>query len=57
MKYLHEKSIIHRDLKLENIFMTENGQLKIGDLGMAKILAKDDQLVSTRVGTPVYFAP
>ena len=39
------------------MFMTENGQLKIGDLGMAKILAKDDQLISTRVGTPVYFAP
>ncbi len=37
--------------------MTEDGKIKIGDLGMAKILSKDDQLISTRVGTPVYFAP
>jgi len=35
----------------------EDGKVKIGDLGMAKILTKDDQLISTRVGTPVYFAP
>ena len=42
---------------MENIFMTEDGKVKIGDLGMSKIMYKDDQLISTRVGTPIYFAP
>jgi NIMA (never in mitosis gene a)-related kinase len=57
VKYLHEKNIIHRDLKLENIFLTACNKLKIGDLGMAKIISQDNLLISTRVGTPIYFAP
>ena len=57
VKYLHEKNIIHRDLKMENIFMMEDGSLKIGDLGMSKIMYNPEQLISTRVGTPIYCAP
>jgi serine/threonine protein kinase len=37
--------------------LTQDDKVKIGDLGMSKILFKTDQLISTRVGTPVYFAP
>lgn len=37
MKALHEKNVIHRDLKLANI-LVHNGQLKIADLGFAKQL-------------------
>ncbi len=37
--------------------MTNEDQIKIGDLGMSKILRKQDDLISTRVGTPIYFAP
>lgn len=36
--YLHKKGVIHRDLKLENILVDENGYLKIIDYGLAKIL-------------------
>ena len=39
--YLHSKKIMHRDLKLENILVDENGYLKIIDYGLAKTL-KDD---------------
>lgn len=39
--YLHSKSIMHRDLKLENILVDEKGYLKIIDYGLAKTL-KDD---------------
>jgi len=54
--YLHSKSIMHRDLKLENILVDEKGYLKIIDYGLAKTL-KDDQLAKTFCGTPEYLAP
>jgi len=44
--HLHEQSIVHRDLKLENILIDEEGYLKIIDFGLAKIL-KDDELANT----------
>lgn len=54
--YLHEKNIIHRDLKLENILIDEEGYLKIIDFGLAKIL-KDEEEAMTFWGTPEYIAP
>ena len=38
LKYLHNKRIIHRDLKSANIFLMKNGIIKIGDLNVSKIL-------------------
>jgi len=35
MAYVHSKKVIHRDLKLGNLFLTERMQLKIGDFGLA----------------------
>jgi len=35
MEYVHQNKIIHRDLKLGNLFLTERMQLKIGDFGLA----------------------
>lgn len=35
MEYVHANKIIHRDLKLGNLFLTEQMQLKIGDFGLA----------------------
>ena len=57
MKILHEKYIIHRDIKVENIFQTGKGEYKVGDLGMSKIIYDNTDLLTTRVGTPIYFAP
>ena len=34
IKYIHNKKIIHRDLKLNNIFLTKDNHIKIGDFGM-----------------------
>ena len=56
LEYLHSQNIIHRDIKLLNIFMSKNKSVKIGDMGMAKILSNKEMKLS-RVGTPLYLAP
>ena len=56
LEYLHSQQIIHRDIKLLNIFMSSNKIVKIGDMGMSKILTKKEMKLS-RVGTPLFLAP
>jgi len=55
LKTLHDKKIMHRDLKLANIFLFKNGGVKIGDLNVSKILKKG--LLNTQTGTPYYASP
>jgi serine/threonine protein kinase len=54
--YLHSKGIMHRDLKLENILVDEDGYLKIIDYGLAKTL-QESSVTKTFCGTPEYLAP
>ena len=51
--HLHQNSIVHRDLKTENIFINNN-QYKLGDFGFAK---KYNKQFTTVCGTPAYMAP
>eukprot|EP00303_Exanthemachrysis_gayraliae_P001511 CAMPEP_0205998344 /NCGR_PEP_ID=MMETSP1464-20131121/189_1 /ASSEMBLY_ACC=CAM_ASM_001124 /TAXON_ID=119497 /ORGANISM="Exanthemachrysis gayraliae, Strain RCC1523" /LENGTH=330 /DNA_ID=CAMNT_0053371487 /DNA_START=79 /DNA_END=1068 /DNA_ORIENTATION=+ len=54
---LHEKNILHRDLKSANVFMMSDKHIKLGDFGVAKVLKSADALAKTQVGTPYYVAP
>ena len=58
LKYLHERNIIHRDLKLENIFLTDNMVLKLGDFGLAiQLKQSEENIKDFPCGTPNYMAP
>ena len=57
IKYLHSKKVIHRDLKLGNLFLTEKMELKLGDFGLATKLEYDGERKRTICGTPNYIAP
>ena len=57
IKHIHEKKIIHRDLKSGNIFLTKNGLVKLGDFGIAKRFQKTMDKAKTFIGTPYYLSP
>ena len=57
LKYIHSHRIIHRDLKLGNLFITQKLELKLGDFGLAAKLDYDGQRRRTVCGTPNYIAP
>ena len=57
MKYLHQNKIIHRDLKLGNLFLSSKMEIKIGDFGLAAKLEFESEKRHTVCGTPNYIAP
>ena len=57
IKHIHEKKIIHRDLKSGNIFLMKTGLVKLGDFGISKKFMKTMEKAKTMVGTPYYLSP
>ena len=55
--YLRRERVIHRDLKLGNLFLGADMELKVGDFGLAAKLDYDDEKKTTICGTPNYIAP
>ncbi|NXX92994.1 NEK11 kinase, partial [Centropus bengalensis] len=56
VNYMHERRILHRDLKAKNIFL-KNNLLKIGDFGVSRLLMGSCDLATTFTGTPYYMSP
>jgi NIMA (never in mitosis gene a)-related kinase len=57
LQYIHKKNILHRDLKTQNIFLTTQNLVKIGDFGISKSLSHTLDLATTAIGTPHYLSP
>ncbi|EXJ78162.1 PLK protein kinase [Capronia epimyces CBS 606.96] len=57
VKYMHKRSVIHRDLKMGNIFLDSRMNIKIGDFGLAAVMADEQDRRTTLCGTPNYIAP
>ena len=57
LNYIHKKKILHRDIKTMNIFLTRDETVRIGDLGVAKVLTENVNFAHTMVGTPYYLSP
>lgn len=55
LKQLHDRKVLHRDLKCANVFITSEGIYKLGDLNVSKVLKMD--MAYTQTGTPYYASP
>lgn len=61
LKYMHDRHVLHRDIKTQNIFLAQReggpmGSVKIADFGISKRLT-DESFARTMVGTPYYLSP
>ena len=57
IKHVHDRKILHRDIKGQNIFIAKNNSVKLGDFGIARVLNKTMEKARTVVGTPYYLSP
>ena len=57
MMHMHEAGVLHRDIKPENVLVTEEGRLKLLDLGIAKDRGSNKTMTGVGMGTVAYMAP
>lgn len=57
VKHMHDRRVLHRDLKPGNIFLSRTKHVKVGDFGATTVLSHTLAMAETTVGTPNYLAP
>mmetsp|Transcript_139678 Transcript_139678/g.260484 ORF Transcript_139678/g.260484 Transcript_139678/m.260484 type:complete len:527 (-) Transcript_139678:10-1590(-) len=57
LMFVHDRRVLHRDLKTQNVFLMASGQVKLGDFGIARVLEATKDYAKTMVGTPYYLSP
>jgi serine/threonine-protein kinase len=60
LKHAHQRGLIHRDIKPENVILTNDGNVKLADLGLARLTADEKWAMSEAgmaIGTPYYISP
>ena len=57
LDYAHRRGVIHRDIKPSNIMLTRDGDVKIGDFGIAQHALSDETQVMGLLGSPRYMSP
>lgn len=57
LQYCHAKRIVHRDIKLDNLLLDEDGSVKLCDFGVSKHLKDANEVMTEQCGTPAYIAP
>ena len=56
INYIHSKNIVHRDIKLDNVLIDLNNNIKLCDFGVGKMV-HEKEVLSDQCGTPAYIAP
>lgn len=57
LKHIHDKKILHRDIKCANIMKCNNGIIKLSDFGVSKRLNENVGFADTQTGSPIYMSP
>ncbi|XP_067451144.1 interferon-induced very large GTPase 1-like isoform X2 [Thunnus thynnus] len=57
LKHIHDRKTLHRDIKPQNIFLTKDGTVQLGDFGVSRVLNSTKELATTITGTRLYLSP
>ncbi|XP_048035564.1 serine/threonine-protein kinase ppk11-like [Megalobrama amblycephala] len=57
LQYLHKNNVLHRDIKPQNVFLTEDGYINLGDFGCSKVRQSADEYATSVVGAELYTSP